>query len=240
MFKNLLLPLMIILSISCKKEEGLGGLASIKGTLKLQHLNCLLEESGQSYPAMDKDIFIQYGDNPYVNDKIESSPSGYFQFDYLTPGDYKIIIYSDDPLNFKSEKEIVIEKNVTISKKKETIDLGEILIYKHVDIDDGSAQIRGTLKKLLYANGTTIIIDTIYAQDTDVYLLLNGSNTCFEKEKTLYDGSFVFNNIIPGEYTFYVLSEQAFTKEDIPVFIDFAISDSSREKELGTIYISDF
>lgn len=240
MLKYIVFSIALLFFYSCQKDEGVGGLATIKGKLKLQGLNCQLNNVGESTPAMDKDIFIQYGDNVYVDDKIESSPSGDFQFNYLTPGSYKIYVYSDDPQSFKADQKVVIEKTVTIDSKKQTVDLGEITIYKHLDIDDGEALVTGVVKRFQYANGTTIIIDTIAAQDFDVYLLLEGSTSCFIKEKTLYDGSFAFNNVIPGNYRFYVLSEQAFTKEDIPVFVDFSIDNSSSDKDLGTIYISDF
>ena len=61
MQKKFLLIVLVFALLSCRKEEGLGGLASIKGSIKEQNLNCLLEQSGQSYPAMDWDVFIQYG-----------------------------------------------------------------------------------------------------------------------------------------------------------------------------------
>jgi hypothetical protein len=240
MYRTLLIIVLLFAIYSCKKEEGIGGQAGIKGVINMQHLNCLLEKSGSPYPAMDVDVYIQYGNNNYINDKVETSPTGDFQFNYLTPGDYKIIIYSDDTLNFKTEKEIAIEKRVNINGKKTTVDLSVISIYKHVDINDGETQVRGVVKKLQYASGTNIVIDTIFAQNTDVYLLLEGSNTCFEDEETLHDGSFVFNNVIPGNYSLYVLSEQPFSKEDIPLFVDFSINEGTKEHVLETIYIDDF
>lgn len=239
MFKYLLL-LVVLAFVTCKKEEGLGGMATIKGTLNVQHLNCMLEKSGQSYPAMDYDIFIQYGDNGYIDDKVPTNPSGVFQFNYLTPGNYKIIIYSDDTLSFKGEKEITIVRNVNIGGKKSIVDLGEILTYKHVDIDDGDIQLKGKVQKLIYAEGTTIVIDTIPAQNTDVFLLLEGSATCYTDEKTLYDGSYVFNNLIPGNYEFYVLSELPFSNERVPIFVNFTITEGEISRELELIYVSDF
>lgn len=240
MYKYVIVSFIFLTFLACKKDEGVGGLASIKGNLRLQALNCQLNNVGPTVPAMDEDVFIQYGDDVYVSDKIETSPSGDFKFNYLTPGKYKIFTYSDDPQSFKADQKVVIAQEVTIDSKKQTVDLGEIITYKHFDIDDGEAIVTGRVKRFQYANGTTIIIDTIAAQDMDVFLLLEGSTSCFVNEKTLYDGSFSFNNIIPGNYRFYVLSEQAFTKEDIPVFVNFSIDNASSDKDLGTIYISDF
>lgn len=240
MNKGLLCALALSTLISCEKEEGVGGTASIKGKVVEQNLNCYLEKVGSSKLVLDKDVFIMYGDNTVVDDKIETSPSGEFSFDYLMPGKYTIYTYSDDTSNFNNSEKIVISKIITIGDKDEVINIDSINTYKHVEVNDGSAQACGFVGQVEYLNGTTIAVDTISAQDVDVYLMYGDTTFYDMKTKTYFDGSFCFNNLIPGKYKLYVLSEKAFSKEDIPKFQEFEILESTSTLQINPVYIDNF
>lgn len=121
----LLLPLITVLLLisSCKKVEGTGGAAVIKGSLlgkKYNGVGALIAE----YPLAKHDVYIVYGTNTYFDDDIETSYDGSFEFRELQPGNYTIFLYEEDPT--VASGEAVIKKSVTISDKKETIDLGVI------------------------------------------------------------------------------------------------------------------
>lgn len=240
MIKYLYMFFAIVAFISCEKEEGIGGTASIKGTVFQQDLNFQLSKSGAARLLADKDVFISYGNNTTVDDKIETSPSGEFIFSYLTPGTYTIFTYSDDTLNFRSKNDIVLSFTITISDKDEKADVGDILVYNHIDVDDGKATVTGIVKEIEYYNGTSIPKDTLPAQKKDVYLIYGNSGfVCLDTE-TQYDGTYIFSNLIPGQYKLYVLSEQPFSNEDLAQFIEFEISESTLELNLDTLITNNY
>ncbi|MBK8808968.1 MAG: hypothetical protein IPO21_20995 [Bacteroidales bacterium] len=239
-FQIVLILFLFISAISCTKEEGKGGVASITGVVKIQNIDYFLKNVGSAAIAKDFDVYIKYGDSENVSDKIETSDEGVFTFNYLTPGDYTVYVFSDDTTVYKAQYEITINKMLTISDKKETIDLGEIMVYKQLEVNDGVAQVCGNVREINYINGTKFPLDTIAAQDKDLYLMY-GDTTFFElKTATHYDGSFCFTNLIPGKYKVYTLSEQLLSTEDIPVFMTFEITDSTKSIQLAPVYISNY
>lgn len=120
-FASLLIVCLLV--FSCKKVEGTGGAATIKGSLLGQKFNgvgALIAE----YPLAKQDVYIVYGDNTYFDDDIETSYDGTFEFRELQPGDYTIFLYEKDPTAASGDG--VISMKVTVSKKKETVELGVI------------------------------------------------------------------------------------------------------------------
>jgi len=108
----------------CKKNEGTGGAATIKGSIlakKYNAINVLIAE----YPLAKEDVYIIYGNsNSYFDDKIETSYDGSFEFRGLQPGDYTVFCYSKSPSSPSGDTTVVL--NVNISNKKDTKDLGVI------------------------------------------------------------------------------------------------------------------
>jgi hypothetical protein len=112
--------------LSCKKVEGEGGAANIKGTLigkKFNSVGTLIAE----YPLERHDVYIIYGGNStYFDDRIETSFDGTFEFRNLQPGTYTVFCYAKDPTAASNVQ--VLSFSVTIDKKakKETVNLGLI------------------------------------------------------------------------------------------------------------------
>ena len=80
-----------------------------------------------SYPLMDHDVFIIYGDdetNVIPNDDTKSSYDGSFEFSLLQKGTYRIFTYAKCPACASGDT--VIIKTVELTDKKETVDLGTI------------------------------------------------------------------------------------------------------------------
>jgi len=114
----LLLLAFSMLFFSCKKEEGEGGNASIKGKIITKRYTVDYSTYITSYAAKDQDVFIQYGNNTGVSDKTTTDYNGEFTFNYLYPGDYTVFVYSEDTtLNDLSGK-IVIKQSVHLNKKE--------------------------------------------------------------------------------------------------------------------------
>ena len=126
--KNSLIILLSILvlsvSNSCKKVEGTGGGATIKGMINEQKYNALGNIIAE-YPAADKNVYLIYGTtDQFYDDDVKTSYDGSFMFKYLQKGTYTIFVYEDDA-NQPSGKN-VIKQTFEITEKGEVKDLGTI------------------------------------------------------------------------------------------------------------------
>lgn len=231
----------VFLMFSCAKQEGQGGLASIKGVVMIQNINSQLQKVGEPYPAQDEDVFISYGSSNLRDDDVTTSPNGEFEFSYLMPGSYTIFAYSDDTVNYSNNSQLAIYSSVEIKEKKENAKLDTIILYKYVDYDEGSAVINGTVYQQEYFPGSsTLIMDTIPAQDVDVFLINTGNNQILERVRTIYNGNYSFSNLIPGEYTVYVYGEKPYVNELQPISYSFQITEEYQIKEIQDLYISNY
>lgn len=240
MFRISFIFFFCLILISCAKQEGEGGLASIEGVVMIQNVNPLLEKVGDLHRATDKKVFISYGNNEFVDNDVSTSPEGKFIFNYLTPGDYSVFVYSDDTTLYNSAENMVIKKQISIKDKKEKAKLDTIIIYKFVDYNDGVASVSGVINQIEYFDGTTIKKDTIFAQNEDVFLQFAENSKILERARTSFDGSYSFSNLTPGSYKIYVLSDDPYATEKLVLTSSFVITSSTINKELLPLYISKF
>lgn len=129
----------IFLFNSCKKEAGEGGTSVIRGRIWVRQYDALCSKLQNSYWSYKEKVYIQYGDGVGLNangKNTDTDNNGYFEFEYLRNGNYKIFIYSADstsivglPRNPNAPKKSVV-LNVEITKRKQTIDLGKITILE--------------------------------------------------------------------------------------------------------------
>jgi len=109
---------------SCKKVEGPGGAATIKGkVLKEKTI------AGQTYyyDAADEDVYLIFGnEDSFYDDDIKTSYDGTFEFNNLEDGSYQVFVYSKCTSCLSGET--VLIQDVVISDKKEVVDLGTIII----------------------------------------------------------------------------------------------------------------
>jgi len=121
--KNKIIITLAILAllISCKKTEGVGGRATIKGHVLVEDYNNAGVYKG-SYDAQNKKVFIIYGnDDEIVDDNVTTSYNGEFQFDYLQKGTYKIYVYSSCVTCFNKQDSVVMQ-TITINDRKEVVE----------------------------------------------------------------------------------------------------------------------
>jgi len=124
---------LIVLLQACKKIEGVGGDASIHGKVYFKHYNStfttLLNEG--MYP--DTYVYIIYGDNINYGQRIKTNYNGEFEFKYLYKGNYRIYTYSVDSAalvnGVLSPPPQAVVSEVTISKRKDKMDVGTISVY---------------------------------------------------------------------------------------------------------------
>ncbi len=133
-YNSFIIIIILVLFAGCKKPPGPGGNSSIKGKVILRKYDPSTQTFRLIYPAKDVDVYIIYGNETSYGDRIRTDYEGDFEFKYLRKGDYTIYVYSVDtvaykgpPANPKAEK-IAVVKQVTISKNKQTVDAGELII----------------------------------------------------------------------------------------------------------------
>lgn len=111
--------------VACNKIEGDGGTATIIGNVTTNNINGV-GDTIATYPGADEDVFIIYGTSgTSYDDKTSTSFDGSYKFSYLTPGTYRIFIYSDCSTCPSKEEEII--KTITISAKGEIVNAGELI-----------------------------------------------------------------------------------------------------------------
>jgi hypothetical protein len=130
-YKKLTIPLLLLTMVfiaSCEKDAGEGGSSSITGNVHTTDYNATFLIVQGEYPAADEDVYIIYGDETSYGDRVKTSYDGRFEFKYLREGKYTIYTYSDDTtLSGKSVVSVAAE----ITKKKQTVDVGQIEIKKN-------------------------------------------------------------------------------------------------------------
>ncbi|MGB1003341.1 MAG: hypothetical protein ACPGVC_03880 [Salibacteraceae bacterium] len=115
---------------SCSKSPGVGGKATISGTLQAIYVEEGSFDTVEISAYPDQRIYIIYGNGSTQDDDTRTSPDGSFKFEYLNPGDYSIFAYSETLLT-SSEIE-PIYKSVNIGKSQDDVNLGAIYVVKYV------------------------------------------------------------------------------------------------------------
>jgi len=131
MNKSLLLPFLAIalLFTSCKKEEGVGGSATIKGKVHVTEYNNSGVATGRDYYGSDFDVYIIYGEGSNMyDDFVRTSFDGSFEFRYLRPGSYRIFVYSKNVAPSATEPVSEVMQTVEITDKKQIIELPDFEI----------------------------------------------------------------------------------------------------------------
>jgi hypothetical protein len=243
-YQNQILKLLLSFTIltglySCEKEAGIGGTGEIKGMVTVRLFDPEFKVLQASYPATGKTVYILYGDETTISDNTKTSYSGEFNFQYLREGNYKIFAYSESSLESSPSESITVEKEVTLSSNKDAIDIGELVIYKSIDVTDGDATITGRVRQVNYTKDFNFIKDTINAQEKTVYVLYEDYPEYIDRLRTLDDGTFAISNLIKGKYTIMVLSEDTNGgKEDIGVTKNPEITNFGQTVDVGDIFVA--
>jgi hypothetical protein len=125
--KSGILPLLfIILIISCKKDPGPGGLASIRGKVFGTDVTASFNMRDSGYLGNQR-VFISVANDPIYFDDVRTSYDGSFEFSFLRKGSYDVWSYSDcDTCTWKQQ--MVIRKGIEIDDKKETVTIEDLRV----------------------------------------------------------------------------------------------------------------
>ena len=233
--------LLLTASLSCTKDEGVGGTATVRGRVVINDYNDDFSILLSTHSAAEEDVYIVYGDDKTFGDRVETSYDGIFEFNYLLPGDYSVFIYSEDSSSNLLYDTVII-KNVTISRKDDIVDIGTFDKINVLGFDDGNSSISGRIYVINYDQSTICTLyplsDTALAQEQEVYLVYGEHEFYDERIRTHYDGTFKFSNLIKGMYKVFTYSEDITgATEMIPVIRQAEITGENQDIVLGDIYI---
>jgi hypothetical protein len=132
--KNLFFfTLTMLVSVSCTKEPGVGGSATVTGKIYAEDYNTLGTPTGEYY-AQNYKVYLIYGnEGGAFDDDVNTSHDGSFEFKYLQKGAYELFVYSDYsycPPPCDNLGDSVISVKFQITDKKQELDLSDITILK--------------------------------------------------------------------------------------------------------------
>jgi hypothetical protein len=133
---SMLFSCLILFTSSCKKGEGVGGTSSIRGKVYATYFDKSLYTITDSAYAPDIDIYIIYGDEYSVGDRLRTSYDGSYEFKYLREGNYKIYALSKDTSGYYKKQanrysvEIPIVKEVEIKGRRQNVQAPQIYIIQ--------------------------------------------------------------------------------------------------------------
>ena len=233
--------LLVIILLSCTKDEGVGGKTTIRGKVIVQDYNDDFSIMLSEYNATEEDVYIIYGNDETFGDQVETNYDGTFEFRYLLPGDYSIFIYSEDS-SVNLLYDTVIIKNITITKKDDIVDAGTFVKINSLDFDQGNSSISGRIYLIDYDQATICteypVSDTAFAQEHEVYIVYGSHEYYDDRIRTHYDGTFKFRNLIKGMYKVYTFSEDiSGATQIIPVIRQIEITKENQDIVVNDIYI---
>lgn len=110
---------------SCKKTPGQGGNASIKGVLWLRNYDPFFTIVKGRYPAINKTVYLFFGDDTSPGTSVNTNENGEFEFKYLRKGKYRVIFYSTQYQSTNTTPNVFpVEHLVELAKRKEVKDIG--------------------------------------------------------------------------------------------------------------------
>jgi hypothetical protein len=112
---------------ACKKDPGTGGSSSISGKVYVKDYNSTFTVLQDEYYGQEIDVYILYGDEKSVGDRVRTSYDGTFEFKYLRKGIYHVFAYSKDS-TLQTNAMIPIIKDIEITKNGEVIETPQITV----------------------------------------------------------------------------------------------------------------
>ena len=136
-FVLLAIAMPVMLSLSCKKEEGEGGTSTITGKVIVHDFDAGYQQVNPSaiYPAPHERVYIIYGaDGAAYDDDVRTSYDGSYQFKYLQKGKYRIFTYTKDTtgayngsINFDAP-DVPVFADVEITSNGSTVTASDLII----------------------------------------------------------------------------------------------------------------
>lgn len=198
------LPILLLLGFvftACNNKEGEGGTGTVQGYVKLvQHPDDDYQLNVDTIVAAKTDVFIVYGDEVYFGDDAETNPDGFYQFEYLTPGDYTVFSYS----TLASGEKVTVSENVSLERGQ----VAEVpTLYIHEGKAYGTSIVTGKVWGVYYHNSD--YRGEGWAYEHRVYLRKLGDIYHQDDVRVGLNGVFAFQKVFPGTYEVITYSENS-------------------------------
>lgn len=127
MKKQFIIICIIFITIltSCSKDEGYGGLATIKGKVYGKDYNSNGALVSEGYVG-DFKVYISKHDDPNYFDKVDSSYDGSYKFEFLHKGTYDVWVFGD--CDSCSWDQVYSLETVEITSKRQTVEVDDLII----------------------------------------------------------------------------------------------------------------
>lgn len=196
-----LLCMCLLLVTSCKKNEGEGGTGTVQGYVKLiNHPDDNYNLPADTVEASKTDVFIVYGNSEFYGDDAETDKKGFYQFKYLTPGNYTVYSYSILPDGNK----IPVTTSVSIGKGQTGT---ASTLYIHSGKAYGTSVVKGKVWARYYKKDEQV--GSGWAYEHRVYIRNLGDVYHFDDVRVGLDGVFAFQKLQPGTYEVFTFTENA-------------------------------
>ncbi|MDF2449878.1 MAG: hypothetical protein K0R26_2382 [Bacteroidota bacterium] len=123
-FTSIVTALFCITCLSCKKDPGEGGFASIEGKVYVKNYDPYFSILFSEHYLPGETVYIIYGEGTEIGNTVKTSYDGSFKFNYLRKGKYKVFVIGEDSAaatrtNPKTE---LVEVTITEKKQKKKLD----------------------------------------------------------------------------------------------------------------------
>ena len=187
--------------VSCNSHEGEGGTGTIQGYVRLvYHPDDDYQLHADTLVAAKTDVFIQYGDDAFYGDDAETDPDGFYQFRFLTPGDYTVFAYS----TLNTGERVAVKQRVNLEKGK-TVEAP--VLYIHDGKAYGTSIVKGKVWAMYFHNSEYRGED--WAYEHRVYLRKLGESYHIDDVRVGLDGVFAFQKVLPGSYEVITYTQDA-------------------------------
>lgn len=139
-FISLLAVSTLVLTLtSCRKDEGVGGIATLRGKVFLYRYNTNTLAVQDTVVADNEDVYLIYGtDHSFYDDDYKTSYDGSYAFKNLRPGDYRIFVYSDDTTGLYNQTmdrfkpKIPVFMDIHIGKHQQEISIPDLVTFNNL------------------------------------------------------------------------------------------------------------
>jgi hypothetical protein len=236
----MILAILVVTQVSCENAEGLGGTGSISGNITEFFYNDDYSSLVHQSPAVDEEVFILFGNDMSVGQRVRTGSNGDFRFKYLYPGNYQVYYRSNDSTQVPDDgwSELVSLK----LGDGEDRGLGNLEKTSVLEYDEGAATITGYVWKIKYNKDSYLphLIEEYqdFAQEYEVYITAGNHDFIDDRVRTQDDGVFAFNNLIPGDYRVFLYSDDLTrVVQNVVVEFEVTITDFDQVIDLGKIII---